>query len=236
MKKFFLMAFVTLLLLVPAYAQDSTTSSSETAKKPAVFRPTKDQIMQVQGILKTKKLYSGEADGKYNDATRDGIKSFQKDNGLKETGTLNRATLEKFGVELTESQKLTPVSDSSFAAEKPAKETSKTTKTSTTKAAASVSVASSTDGAKRPAPFRATKDQIIDAQKLLRSNKMYSGEDTGKLDDATRDGLKSYQQANALKVTGTLNAVTLEKMGITLTESQKANVAAAAAYEASKNN
>ena len=61
---------------------------------------------------------------------------------------------------------------------------------------------------------------------------MYTGEQTGKLDDPTRDGLKKYQDVNKLKVTGTLNAITLEKMGISLTDSQKANVAAQAAYDA----
>ena len=50
---------------------------------------------------------------------------------------------------------------------------------------------------------------------------MYAGEQTGKLDDPTRDGLKKYQEANGLKVTGTLNQVTLEKMGIALTDKQK---------------
>ena len=36
------------------------------------------------------------------------------------------------------------------------------------------------------------------------------------------DGLKKYQDANGLKVTGTLNQATLEKMGIALTDKQKA--------------
>ena len=38
---------------------------------------------------------------------------------------------------------------------------------------------------------------------------MYAGEKTGKLDDATHDGLKKYQAANDLNVTGTLNQATL---------------------------
>jgi len=33
--------------------------------------------------------------------------------------------------------------------------------------------------------------------------------------------LRKYQQAESLKVTGTLNKATLVKMGITLTEKQK---------------
>src|SRR5689334_21804180 len=114
---FLVAAFV--CLMIPAFGQgDAMTvpnaKPATAVKKPPVFRPTKDQISKVQKILIDKKLYTGEASGSYNDATRAGIKSFQKDNGLKETGTLNRATLEKFGVELTDAQKAIPVSQSSF--------------------------------------------------------------------------------------------------------------------------
>jgi peptidoglycan hydrolase-like protein with peptidoglycan-binding domain len=74
---------------------------------------------------------------------------------------------------------------------------------------------------KRGPVFRATKDQINQAQALLKGRGFYSGEQIGKLDDATRDGLKKYQQAEGIKVTGTLNRVTLEKMNIALTDKQK---------------
>ena len=76
-------------------------------------------------------------------------------------------------------------------------------------------------GPKRGPVFRATKEQINQAQALLKSRGFYSGEQLGKLDDATREGLRKYQQAEGLKVTGTLNKVTLEKMNIALTEKQK---------------
>ena len=79
----------------------------------------------------------------------------------------------------------------------------------------------STKQTKRGPVFRATKEQINQAQALLKSRGFYSGEQVGKLDDATREGLRKYQQAEGLKVTGTLNKVTLEKMNITLTEKQK---------------
>jgi len=74
---------------------------------------------------------------------------------------------------------------------------------------------------KRGPVFRATKDQINQAQALLKTRGFYGGEQLGKLDDATREGLRKYQQAENLKVTGTLNKLTLEKMNITLTEKQK---------------
>lgn len=79
---------------------------------------------------------------------------------------------------------------------------------------------------KRGPVFRATKDQIKQAQEILRQRGFYSGESTGKLDPATRDGLRKYQGAEGLKVTGTLNAATLQKMNVTLSDKQKAWVAA----------
>jgi len=75
---------------------------------------------------------------------------------------------------------------------------------------------------KRGPIFRATKEQIKQAQTILKSRGFYSGDTTAKLDDATRDGLREYQRAEGLKVTGTMNKVTLEKMGIELTDKQKA--------------
>src|SRR3982074_1552093 len=69
--------------------------------------------------------------------------------------------------------------------------------------------------------FRANADQIKQAQAMLKQRSFYHGEQTGKLDTDTRGGLKKYQQAENLKVTGTLNKATLEKMGIALTDKQK---------------
>jgi peptidoglycan hydrolase-like protein with peptidoglycan-binding domain len=75
---------------------------------------------------------------------------------------------------------------------------------------------------KRGPVFRANKDQIKQAQAILKQRGFYSGEQTGKLDPDTRAGLKKYQEAEKIKVTGTLNRVTLEKMNIPLTDKQKA--------------
>ena len=75
---------------------------------------------------------------------------------------------------------------------------------------------------KRGPVFRASADQIKQAQALLKQRNFYSGEQTGKLSPETRAGLKLYQAAEGLKATGTLNKVTLVKMGITLTDRQKA--------------
>ena len=81
--------------------------------------------------------------------------------------------------------------------------------------------ANKNSNANRRPIFRATTDQIKQAQALLKQRNFYTGEQTGKLDTGTRAGLKEYQKAESLKVTGTLNKLTLEKMGIALTDKQK---------------
>ncbi|MBC7932953.1 MAG: peptidoglycan-binding protein [Rubrivivax sp.] len=79
---------------------------------------------------------------------------------------------------------------------------------------------------KRGPVFRATKEQIKQTQTILKQRGLYSGEATGKLDTPTREGLKKFQEAEGMKVTGTLNAATLQKMSIALTDKQSAWVAA----------
>ena len=98
------------LLTAGAVAQDSTsTSTTKTsptkAKRGPIFRATKDQINQAQGILKTRGFYAGEQVGKLDDATREGLRKFQQAEGLKVTGTLNKVTLEKMNIVLTDKQK-----------------------------------------------------------------------------------------------------------------------------------
>lgn len=211
--KFALLLTISLITFTGlAFGQGTTngTTSSATAEKPkrVSFRPTKDQITEAQTKLKAAGSYSGEADGKYNNDLRAAIRKFQESNGLTKTGTLNRATLEKMEITLTEQQKAIPAPESSYAKakeEKPEK--------------------AKTDKPKRTI-FRATKDQIKEAQRMLKAGGMYNGEETGQLSQETRDGLKKYQEANGLNVTGTLNQITLEKMGIALTDKQKADAAA----------
>src|SRR5690606_2172134 len=125
---------------------------------------------------------------------------FQGNNGLRKTGTLNRATLEAMKIPLTEYQKGIPIPPNSYAGATNTKSTGP-----------------------RRIIFRATKDQIIAAQTLLRAKAMYTGEFTGKLNNETRAGLRKFQAEAGIKVTGTLNRITLEAMGIPLTEKQAAD-------------
>lgn len=179
---------------IPVSPNSFASAEGDKMEKPkrTIFRADKEQIMQAQKILNV------EESGKLNDATRAAIKKYQADNDIKPTGTLNQVTLEKMNIELNDKQKGIPIPDSS-----------------TDKMPKSDKMSDSSDIKTKKTIFRANKEQIMQAQKLLKV------EESGKLDDATRAELKKYQEANGIKVTGTLNRVTLEKMGIVLTDKQK---------------
>ncbi len=210
MKIFVFILFSALALCADAAGQstrsgtgsvDSSTSSR--ASRPPTFRPIKSQIEEAQEKFKAKGLYAGDVDGKYNDELRSAIRKFQADEGIAQTGNLNRITLERLKIGLTEVQQQIPI---------PA---------NTMKPASSQPRAASSSG--RTLIFRATKDQVFEAQKTLRAAGVYDGENTGKLDPETRAGLRKYQALKEIKVTGTLNQQTLATMGIALTPAQEAN-------------
>ena len=162
---------VSLFLSFAIFAQDAAPKTAPTPamtksakpKKPS-FRATKDQVMMAQKMLKLTET------GKNNPETKTAIKKYQADNGLKTNGSLNRETLEKMGIDLTDKQKSMPM--------KPA--TEKTAKDSTGKTP-------------RKAVFRASKEQIMQVQKMLKV------EETGKLDDKTREAIKKYQDTMKVK-------------------------------------
>lgn len=206
MRKIILMIFACLIFSTMAFAQvtadtntDSEKATTKVKKKRVIFRATKDQITHVQTVLKGKGTYSGEADGKFNKDFRSSIKGFQSENGLRKTGTLNRATLEKMGVELTDRQKEIPVNPNSFAGKGDKKKGKKVRRRS----------------------FRPTKTQITDAQTKLKAGGMFGGEVTGKYSKDFRAVLKNYQENNGLTKTGRLDEGTLVKMEIPLTDKQK---------------
>ncbi len=175
------------------------SESTEPKAKRVSFRANKSQITEAQKSLKTNGSYKGEETGKYNDDFRAAVKEFQGANGLKKSGSLNRATLEKMGIALTDAQSAIPANPNDL------------------------STGTSTDEPKKRGPvFRASKEQIMEVQKMLKAKNLYSGEETGKLDDDTRAGIKSWQKENGVKETGTLNKETLEAMKIELTDKQKA--------------
>ncbi len=202
MKKLVYVIFVCALFAVSTVAQTTPSASptpnatTESKPKSKKFRANKEQIVQAQKMLKVVES------SKMDKETKAAVKTYQGENGLRKSGSLNRATLEKMNITLTDAQKEIPIPASSYVA----------VKTSSTDAP---------DAKKRGPIFRANKEQIMETQMKLKTGGMYAGEQTGKLDDATREGIKKFQEVNGVKVTGTLNKETLEKMGIALTDKQK---------------
>ncbi|CAN5441203.1 hypothetical protein BH10ACI3_BH10ACI3_20890 [soil metagenome] len=254
MKRSFVLAVLTLVLGIAGFGQGLSkatatptpaASTTETEKKPARFTPNKDQIMQGQKLLKDKKLYTGEADGKYNDDTRAAIRAYQKENGLTLSGNFNQATLEKMNIALTDKQKGASTGTTAAATDASSSKKAKTAATASASDASAAEAktdsttteaksAATADGPKRPAPFQANKDQITALQTKLKDAKLFTGAADGERSDALKESVKKYQEANGLKATGGINAATLEKAGIALTDKQKEQVAAQAAYDAAK--
>ncbi|MEK7724871.1 MAG: peptidoglycan-binding domain-containing protein [Acidobacteriota bacterium] len=191
MKKMLFSLFILFSLCVFINAQ--TTTSTESPQTTA--NKTKKPVFRANKdqVIQAQKILKVSETGKMSKEDKIVLKTYQTENGLKANGSLNRATLEKLGITLTAKQQEIPVDPNSFAK---VKSTTKTTKPKT-------------------AVFKATKEQVMEAQKLIK----VSG--TGKLSKEDREALKKYQTDNGIKATGTLNKVTLEKMGITLTDKQK---------------
>src|SRR4051794_23446074 len=84
-RSIFLVISAFLMLSIGVFAQDTTAKPTAAAttdnSRSAAFRPTKEQVMQGQKMLKDAKLYTGEASGVYNDDTRTAIRTWQKNNG-----------------------------------------------------------------------------------------------------------------------------------------------------------
>jgi len=235
LRKVLLLLSFSLIFASATFAQGTSDSVSpaatpEPAKKSATFRSTKSQVIEAQTLLKAKKLYSGDATGTSSTEWKTSVKIYQGDNGLAKTGSLNRATLEKMEIKLTDKQKDIPVDPKHLAiSETKATKTDKLSTSPTTKAETKTTV-----GPKRPAPFQAGKDQITALQTKLKDAKLFTGNADGERSDALKDAVKKYQETNGLSATGGINAATLGKMGIALTDKQKEQVAAQAAYDAAK--
>ncbi len=191
MKKFILIVSLFIFGSVAADAQKKPKSPAPKPESNQGFRANKDQLIMAQKMLKV------EPTGKPDAPTRTALIGFQKEKGLNESGTLDRETMQKLGIGLTTAQRELSVSPD-------------------VKKTDPVEVAKP-----KTETFRATKEQIMQVQKLLKENGMYDGEASGILNDATGEGLKKYQAANDLEVTGTINQITLEKMDIPVTEKQR---------------
>ena len=217
MKKYVFVPFLLVIAAFSAYAQTKSPVAGKIVGSPAepsATRPNKDQLIMAQKILNVKPT------GKIDAATTAALKKFQTENQLPPKGILDVATMRKLGIGLTALQRGVPVPVPAVAPPPiPEPVAPAIVKTEPPKVAPKITPKAA------PKPkntFRATKDQIVQAQKLLKRQGLYSGKETGTVDAATSESLKKYQTANDLEATGTINQITLEKMDITVTDRQRA--------------
>jgi peptidoglycan hydrolase-like protein with peptidoglycan-binding domain len=59
-----------------------------------------------------------------------------------------------------------------------------------------------------------TADRISQIQQALAKDGSFTGEPTGKWDDATVDAMRRFQEAHGLNPTGKLDAKTLQQLGL----------------------
>src|SRR2546423_15270986 len=98
---FVALVLLSLSLVVVAHLQNTSNSNSrssnanKTVRRGPIFRATSDQIKQAQAVLKKKRFYSGEQNGKLDARTPGGVKKKQQAERLKINRTLNKGTLVK---------------------------------------------------------------------------------------------------------------------------------------------
>ena len=90
-----------LTLAFPVWAADQVKSDNMKQEKSEKGSQNSDEIRKLQEALKTKGEDPGVIDGRMGRKTHAAIRDFQKSNGLNVTGTLDRETADKLGVQLT---------------------------------------------------------------------------------------------------------------------------------------
>ena len=112
MKKLLALALSLLTVLSLAVARQklnpgkrSNSASATIKKRGPIFRATKEQIKQAQTILKTVASIAGTPPANLTTRRVKVCVSINAPKDLKVTGTLNKITLEKMGIELTDKQK-----------------------------------------------------------------------------------------------------------------------------------
>ncbi len=92
-------------------AQAKTPRDPDAPRKPRgpIFRANKEQIAQALGILRARTYYAGADTTKLTPEFRAALKQYQTAEIIKPTGTLNRQTLERMSIALTEKQQAMPI-------------------------------------------------------------------------------------------------------------------------------
>jgi peptidoglycan hydrolase-like protein with peptidoglycan-binding domain len=87
----------------PSASSSKTHSSGKkgtrrSRRQPGQKVPTKDRISEIQAALAKNGSYTGEPNGKWDDASVAAMKKYQAAHGLNPTGRLDAPTLQKLGL------------------------------------------------------------------------------------------------------------------------------------------
>jgi peptidoglycan hydrolase-like protein with peptidoglycan-binding domain len=103
-------AFV-LTLALPAWSADEAKSANSTEEKGASKSWNSDEVKKLQEALKEKGDDPGAVDGHMGRKTHAAVRAFQKSNGLKVTGNVDKETADKLGIELASTATTSPMKD-----------------------------------------------------------------------------------------------------------------------------
>ena len=161
----------------------SSSSGSSSSGGTCQIGDNGDHVRKVQKRLIALGYLSGSADGSFGNMTKDAVKAFQQNNGLKVTGKVNSTTLDRL--------------NSSSAVK------------AGSKASSSSSSSSSSDGTCSPGD---TGDAVRKVQKRLIKLGYLEGSADGDYGNMTKNAVKAFQKRNGLSVTGSVNSKTLAKL------------------------
>lgn len=78
--------------LTPVYKEEKTRISR------TEYQP--ETIQKAQQALKERGFYKGELNGKMDSVTKNAVRAFQAQQGIRETGRLNKETRQRLGIEV----------------------------------------------------------------------------------------------------------------------------------------
>ena len=172
-------------------SSSKSSSSSSSSSGTCSVGDEGSKVKAVQKRLKNLGFYSGSIDGDYGSGTKKAVIAFQKKNGLKQTGNVNSATLEK-------------LNSSS------AKKASSSSSSSSSSSGSSGSSSSSSSSGTCSVGDEGSAVKAV--QQRLKKLGYLNGSVDGDYGSGTKNAVKAFQKRNGLKQTGSVNSATLKKL------------------------
>ena len=160
----------------------SCSALSEPVDTEYLVDMTSDQVVRLEQRLSELGFFNAESDSTYDAETRAALESFQQANGLEVTGLADSATLERLNSQ-------DAVSRQDYL---------------TRFANAYAQMAKLELGT--------TSNDVLVMQRHLKDFGYFSGEPSGRFDDATRQAVESFQMVNGLPITGVADGATLMRL------------------------